>query len=196
MRRSEQFTLRWADVDLGHGLLTLRQTKAGGVQHVALNDEAKHLLERIHAVAEAQAIAAPGRRSPWLFPSENPNAPVDACNFYRRQYLKAVKKAGLEGVTWHSLRHTFASRLAMSGVTEYDIASCLRHSGTSLVRRYAHLSPTHLRAVVERVSTYGKGGPPLAHDLVQSGQISSGTVMGTGNTTGQEVVKDAELIEK
>ena len=155
LRRAEQLSLRWTDVNLLHGFLTLPRTKASHVQHVPLNAEAKHLLERLHAVAEARAIATPALRSPWVFPSGNPAQPIDARNFYRR-YLKAVAEAKLEGVTWHTLRHTFASRLAMSGPTEYDIASCLRHAGTTLVRRYAHLSPTHLRAVVERVSSYGK----------------------------------------
>jgi hypothetical protein len=54
------------------------------------------------------------------------------------------------------LRHTFASRLAMGGVTEGTIASLLRHSGTALVRRYAHLSPSYLQEAVEKVSSFGK----------------------------------------
>ena len=36
------------------------------------------------------------------------------------------------------------------------IAALLRHSGTALVQRYAHLSPTHLREAVEGVANYGK----------------------------------------
>ena len=47
-------------------------------------------------------------------------------------------------------------RLAMAGATDYDIAACLRHSTTALVRRYAHLSPIHLQGVMERVSAFGK----------------------------------------
>jgi integrase len=184
-------------VDLIHGVLTLRRTKAGDVQHVPLNAEAVHLLERLHAIAEAQSIATPSLRSPWVFPSLNPDQPIDACNFYRRQYLKAVQDAELQGVTWHTLRHTFASRLAMSGVTEYDIASCLRHAGTNLVRRYAHLSPTHLRSVVERVSAYGK--LTIETPASQPGrlpQIQSETVTRTGNGAGQEQGEQAKVFEK
>jgi len=54
------------------------------------------------------------------------------------------------------LRHTFASRLAMSGSTEGTIATLLRHSGTVLVRRYAHLSPSHLQDEIEKISAFGK----------------------------------------
>ena len=66
-----------------------------------------------------------------------------------------MKRAGLKDVTWHTLRHTFASRLAMSDQTESTIATLLRHSSTALVRRYAHLSPSHLQGAVERVATFG-----------------------------------------
>jgi integrase len=42
---------------------------------------------------------------------------------------------GIEWATWHDLRHTFASRLAMMGHNEVTIAALLHHSTTTLVRR-------------------------------------------------------------
>jgi integrase len=167
MRQMEQFSLRWEHVDLSRGLITLPATKSGGVQYVRLNQEGKAILRALderpakaQAVAEAQAIANKAsteeRRSPWVFPSENPDTHMDPRNFYRRVYLPKVKELGLEGVSWHTLRHTFASRLAMSGATEGTIAALLRHSGTSLVRRYAHLSPSHLQDEVEKVAAFGR----------------------------------------
>ena len=44
----------------------------------------------------------------------------------------------------------------MSGATEGTIAALLRHSGTVLVRRYAHLSVSHLQDEIEKVSAFGK----------------------------------------
>ena len=58
----------------------------------------------------------------------------------------------LEGYTWHCNRHTFASRLVMAGV---DLLSVQKLGGwrtLSMVQRYAHLAPDHLRAAVERLS--------------------------------------------
>ncbi len=167
MRQGEQFSLRWEHVDLERGLITLPATKAGGVQYVKLNQEAQAILRdldakvaKAQAVAEAEAIAgkkdAKTPRSVWVFPSENPETHADPRNFYRRIYLPKVKEKGLGGVTWHTLRHTFASRLAMSGATEGTIATLLRHSSTVLVRRYAHLSPSHLQEAVEKVAAFGK----------------------------------------
>lgn len=146
MRQMEQFSLRWEHVNLERGILTLPNTKSGGVQYVRLNEEAKRLIQGF----------IPGNKSVWVFPSENPVTHADPRNFYRRVYLPTVKAIGLEGVSWHGLRHTFASRLAMSGATEGTIATLLRHSGTVLVRRYAHLSVSHLQNEIEKVSAFGK----------------------------------------
>ncbi len=154
MRRGEQFGLRWSEVDLEHGLLCLPSTKTGGVQYVHLNEEAKGILRSLFTEQMNR-----GRCGEWVFPSENPNRPLDTDNFYGRIFLPAVRTAKLDGVTWHTLRHTFASRLAMSGQGSSTIAELLRHSGLDLVRRYAHLSPTHLKAAVETVAQYGEQKP-------------------------------------
>ena len=45
----------------------------------------------------------------------------------------------------------------MNGASESTIAALLRHSGTELVSRYAHLSPSHLQSAVEGVASFGNG---------------------------------------
>lgn len=99
LRQQEQFNLRWEHVDVQRGVLTLAATKSGGVQYVRLNEEEKALLQSLVL----------GNKSIWVFPSENPETHVDPRNFYRRHYLPIVKELGLTGVTWHTLRHTFAA---------------------------------------------------------------------------------------
>src|SRR5262249_9185964 len=133
-------------VDWERALLTIPHTKAGGTRYVRLNAEAVEILRRMASWLTSQ----------WVFPSENPGSHLDPRHFYARIFLPTVKRLGFEEVTWHTLRHTFASRLAMAGATEQEIATCLGHSTTTLVRRYAHLSPSHLKGVVERVSAFGQ----------------------------------------
>lgn len=172
LRQAEQFRLQWKDVDLERGILTLPTTKAGGVQYAHLNEEAKTILRSLDS----------WQRSKWVFPSENPATPLDARNFYTRVWMPAVTKAGIEWATWHDLRHTFASRLAMTGHNEGTIAALLRHSTTVLVKRYAHLSPSHLKAAVEGVAGFGKGAGENAEGKVPEVQpeaVSSGTVTET-----------------
>lgn len=145
MRLSEQFEMMWTDVNLDVGIVTLPTTKSGGVQYVPLNEEAKLILRGFTS----------WERSKWVFPSRNSARSLDTSNFYNRVYAPAVKKAKLEEVTWHTLRHTFASRLAMENATPNTIAALLRHSSLALVQRYAHLSREHLHKEVERVSNFG-----------------------------------------
>ena len=173
LRQSEQFRLQWKDVDLERGLLTLPTTKAGGVQHVHLNEEAKAILRGLDS----------WHRSKWVFPSENPATPLDARNFYNRVWGPAVIAVGIEWATWHDLRHTFASRLAMTGHNEGTIAALLRHSTTALVKRYAHLSPSHLKAAVEGVAGFGKAPAATRTNQVPTGEfkpVFTGTVTETG----------------
>ena len=120
--------------------------ESGRVQHARLSEEAKGLLRELNS----------WQFSVWVFPSKNPATHVNPRNFYKRVYLPTMKAIGLTGATWHTLRHTFASRLAMSGATEGTIAALLRHSGTALVKRYAHLSPSHLQTEIEKVASFGK----------------------------------------
>ena len=132
-----------------------------------------------------------GNTSVWVFPGQNPDTPIDTCNFYQRIYLPAVKATGLDAVTWHTLRHTFASRLAMKGASDGDIAASLRHSGTTLVKRYAHLSPSHLKGVMEKASAFGK---PTEKDG-QEGPISNGTGTRTGTEAQKPDGKDVEVLD-
>jgi len=101
-------------------------------------------------------------------------------------------------ISWHDLRHTFASRLAMAGHNEGTIAALLRHSSTALVKRYTHLSPSHLHAAVESVAAFGKGREGEKHTLVQTRQVesipnatvtSTGTVNSVGERSGVEVAE-------
>ena len=63
-------------------------------------------------------------------------------------YIRAaVKRAGLSGVTWHSLRHYHASTLWSAGVSPALVAERLGHDIQMLMRTYAHV----IRADDERV---------------------------------------------
>ncbi len=188
MRKSEQFGLRWADIDLERGLITLPHTKSGTIQYVHLTEEARALLGDLIA----------GNMSVWVFPSENPDTHLDHHNFYARVYQPALVTAKLPGVTWHTLRHTFASRLAMNGQAPSTIAALLRHSGTDLVARYAHLSPTHLQGALEGVSKFGKVAikkPQIVTESRREGENSNSTVTRTGTEKEEGAGLMAQAIE-
>jgi len=80
LRLSEQFSLKWADVDLERGVLTLQHTKAGHVQYVHLNEEAKAIFRGFDS----------WQRSTWVFPPEDPATNLDQRNFYTRIFVPVV----------------------------------------------------------------------------------------------------------
>jgi len=47
-------------------------------------------------------------------------------DFSKRIHKRGGAGSGVGRLTWHTLHHTFASRLAMSVATDYDISACLR----------------------------------------------------------------------
>lgn len=68
-----------------------------------------------------------------------------------RRVEKAIRKAGVSDFHWHDLRHTFASRLAMSGVGLRAIQDALGHKSIAMTVRYSHLAPDFLLDVVEKL---------------------------------------------
>ncbi len=70
----------------------------------------------------------------------------------RARKRSALRKAGIVGVCWHTLRHTVASRRIMSGVDLISVKSLLGHRNIETTMRYSHLSPDHLRQAVNRGS--------------------------------------------
>ena len=63
----------------------------------------------------------------------------------------ALKAAGIDGFTWHCLRHTFASRLVMAGVDIRTLAELMGHRTLQMTMRYAHLAPEHKAAAVAKL---------------------------------------------
>jgi site-specific recombinase XerD len=76
---------------------------------------------------------------------------VQAAQATLRSAGKEDEAARLDGVTWHALRHTFASRLVAAGVDLRTVQELGGWRTLSMVQRYAHLSPGHLAAVVEKI---------------------------------------------
>jgi len=143
LRREEQFLLKWNQVDLENGVLTLPLAKGGRTRHVPLSEGAKTILRALPSIL----------MSGWVFPSlTTKGLPLDSRNFMRRVYEPALRRAGIEGVCWHTLRHTAASRRIMAGVDLVSVKMFLGHRNIETTMRYSHLSPDHLRQAVNKGS--------------------------------------------
>ena len=145
LRQGEQFSLRWDCVDLENGVLTLPMPKGGKTRHVPLSEGAKVILRSLDSFLS----------SPFVFPGlRGKDRPLDARAFERRAYEPALRKAGIQGVCWYTLRHTAASRRIMAGVDLVTVKEIMGHRDIETTLRYAHLAPEHLKDGVNRGSLF------------------------------------------
>ena len=77
------------------------------------------------------------------------------------EVIKVAASIGLDWVTPHVLRHTWATWAAQDGVSLYEIAGVLHDTITTVERVYAHHCPSHLRGAVNR-GILGQGRKDMA----------------------------------
>jgi integrase len=151
-RRMEIMSLRWKQVDLNRGVITLSQTKNGEIRALPLTAKALELMKERAKVRRLDSdLVFPASRAPRkpLHPEQAKQAkPVDL----RKPFEKALQEAGIVDFVFHDLRHTCASYLAMNGASLAEIAEVLGHKTLQMVKRYAHLSQAHVARVVERMN--------------------------------------------
>lgn len=63
--------------------------------------------------------------------------------------IRTATQAQLPGVSLHTLRHTFISRLVQAGRPLPEVAALAGHRDIKMTLRYAHLAPSHLRAGIQ-----------------------------------------------
>lgn len=149
LRVGELFGLRWEDIDLESGLLSVRQSVVRGIIGTPKSDRERHVPLDAQATA---ALSAVPRSGTFVFHREDgrPLALSTAEGALRR----ACARAGLRVIGWHVLRHTYASWLAATGTPVPAIQQLLGHSTIEMTMRYAHLAPSALRDAAAALQRY------------------------------------------
>jgi integrase len=140
LRSAEMFQGVRRDLDLKTSNLTLPNTKSGKKQRVKLSPVAVDVIRQILAL----------HHSDYLFPKSlmestrvrGQDEPISG-DLALDRFQKACKAIGLEGYVWHTLRHTFISRLAMLGIPILTVQKLARHKSIQMTLRYAHMQPDH-----------------------------------------------------
>ncbi len=143
LRQDELLSLLWDRVDLFRKTILIADTKNGKPRTIPLNKTALGILE-----SKSRVISI---RSRIVFHSKS-GTKIDKHNL-RRAFVTAKERASIEDFTFHGLRHTFATRLAQSGVDLYKISKLLGHKDIKTTQRYAHHCPDSLRDGVEILET-------------------------------------------
>lgn len=124
MRRGEILALQWSDIDRSNRLLRIRHSKTGKPRTIALSSTA------------LAALRSCENTSPKVFPV-SPNA-------VRLAWERLCRRAGVEGLRFHDLRHEAVSRLFEFGLTLPEVASQSGHADVRMLLRYTHIRPEAL----------------------------------------------------
>jgi integrase len=134
-RYSELTAMQAADFNRDAGVITVRRSKGGKPRHVVLTREGQRLMETLTA----------GKLGNDLIFTRHDGAAWGQSH-QRRPMADACKHASIKpAVSFHVLRHTHGSTLAMRGVPMGVIAEQLGHADTRMTERhYAHLAPSYI----------------------------------------------------
>jgi integrase len=146
MRAGEICALRWGNVDFDNGIINIPDSKSGRPRHVFMTDMVKKILDEKEKAKAGDLV----------FQARGGGEIKDIS----KAFFRAVEELGFnEGiddrrnkVTFHTLRHTFASWLAIQGTPIIQIKELLGHQTLVMTERYAHLIPDQKKAAVQNMA--------------------------------------------
>jgi len=156
LRKGSQYGLTRDMVDWKSRELHIPRTKNEEPLYVPPNDAAISALKTVFNSGDGKGC---------VFTSLRTGEPLENG---RHWFDDAVVQAKLKNFHWHDLRHTFASRLPMKGAPLEDIADLLGHKSLTMTRRYTHLGPNKLHAVVSLL-----GASDTTSGTEQTGQTAT-----------------------
>ena len=133
MRRGEIASMRWADVDFKEGTIFIRDRKhptekIGNDQTIPMFPPARKALEKAKKFSKYDDL---------VFPVKDPKAITTA-------FVAIVKKAKIENLRFHDLRHEGVSRLFEKGWTIPQVAAVSGHRDWAQLKRYTQLKAVDL----------------------------------------------------
>jgi integrase len=138
-RLNEIMSLKWTEVDLANSCLRLSDSKTGA-RVVHLGPPALDLLKNLKRQP----------KNPWVVCGKIPGTNrKEIQKFWQR----IRKRAGIEDVRIHDLRHSFASNAVAQGMSLPMIGKLLGHTQVQTTARYAHLAADPVKAAASSVSS-------------------------------------------
>lgn len=141
MRKGEILTLTWEDVDFNNNILTVKHT-------ISKSKKAKviPISSKVRKILLEQKLKTAGCNYVFTFEGK----PI---RDVRRAFEKACKRAGIQGLRFHDLRHTAATRMIEAGVSIVAVCKVLGHAEIRTTMRYAH-PEVSLRDAVEKLGNF------------------------------------------
>jgi integrase len=147
-RYSEAAGLAWESIDLKKKTIALYRSKVN-------NESTLQTTARVHRVL-TRRFEDRKENQKYIFVSENGTAR----KYSPGAFVRACKRCGIEGITLHSLRHTFASRVVQAGLSLVEIQNLLGHASPITSLRYAHLAPNQAASKAVSILDSFNGSTP------------------------------------
>lgn len=159
-RYGEITKLRVVDFNPDARAIHVRLSKGGKSRHVFLDDEGLTFFTQLAAGKPGENLLLSRGGREWR-PSEQARPLSEAC-----------KAAKIEpAITFHELRHTYASRSVMGGADLIVVARQLGHSDTRMVEKhYGHMAPSHVANTFR--SAFGPLGLTIKDNVTPISQAS------------------------
>lgn len=138
MRRSEQYDLRWGDVDFDRRIMRLRKTKNGKPRNAYMIDDVAAALKHL------RDLDLERRDRSGDLPNKSPKDVVFAKADNKKWWQAALDEAKIQNYRWHDNRHTFCSRLVQAGVHLKVVQDAAGHASIASTMRYAHFAPSQI----------------------------------------------------
>lgn len=162
MRRSNVTGMEWSRVDVKRGTYYVPASNAKGRRKgipVKLNSDALAILEQWK-----------GKHERYVFCFRK-RAPIK--QVATRMWRRVVKECGLEGVTFHSMRHSWASWQVQGGTPLRALQEMGGWMTLEMPMRYSHLEPGHLAQYAETSALGPATIPPIPATNQQFGETLS-----------------------
>ncbi|MCK4573061.1 MAG: site-specific integrase [candidate division Zixibacteria bacterium] len=148
MRKAELENLEWSDIDFKRRKIKIRRKEdwqpKTGEREIPISDS---LLDLLQSLKDKNTRTV---NSDYVFCHKDGGK---LRTKLREKLISIAKKAEIEDLTRvHTLRHTFASHLVMSGVDLPTVKKLMGHSDIQTTMIYAHLAPDHLADAVNKLS--------------------------------------------
>ena len=155
LREGEMVALDWDDIDFESKTIKVHKTTVmikdrlpdgslSGKCHQAVQYTPKtksgnrEVPINIHALAALERLHAANSGSSYVLSTETKNRPV--VNVLYKQLKRAAERCGIYGISPHTLRHTFATRLFERGANVKDVSTILGHSSVTITyNTYIHV---------------------------------------------------------
>lgn len=150
MRRGEILGLKWSEVDFQSNFITVTQnnSKSKKARRIYMNSTLRKILMEIRLKSG---------QSEYVFIDNKGNR----IKSLRTAFEAACRRAGLEGLRFHDLRHTAATRMVESGANIVSVSKILGHSDIKMTMRYTHPEDS-LRDALESLSNFGQNATNIA----------------------------------